>query len=249
MIQLDQQQFEAVHAEGKKVLVLSGAGSGKTRVIVERISYLVEEKKVSPFEILALTFTRKSAGELRTRIEERVGDKANHIAIGTIHAIALNLLHRFGDLVGIKSRSITVYGGFEEEFLIKEIAIDLGLYKKHWCVPKQEIYSMLNAYYSKGEEPKEIHRGYTLFKELLSRCRENNSMTYGMLLTAMMELVPKIKDYLKWKHIFIDEVQDCDPLQFWIVEQFPILLGASTFAVGDDSQSIYRFRGACPEYL
>ncbi|MDD1779025.1 MAG: ATP-dependent helicase, partial [Candidatus Helarchaeota archaeon] len=247
---LDSQQQAAVLTESKKALVLAGAGSGKTRVVVERIAHLIENKKISPYEILALTFTRKAAQELRSRIEERVGNKAHHITIGTIHAVALNLLHRFGDLIGMKSRSITVYGGFEEEYLIKEIAIDLGMFKgKTWKVPKKEIYGMLNAYYSKGEEPKEDHPGYILFKELLSRCHENNSKTYGMLLTAMMELVPKIKQYLKWKYIFLDEAQDTDPLQWWIVEEFPKLLGASLFAVGDIDQSIYRFRGAVPEYL
>lgn len=250
MITLDAQQSLAVNTESKKALVLAGAGSGKTRVVVERVAHLVENKKVSPHEILALTFTRKAAQELRTRIEERVGSKAHHITIGTIHGVALSLLHRFGDLVGMKAKNITVYGGFEEEYLIKEIAIDLGMFKgKTWKVPKKEINAMLNTYYSKGEEPKEDHPGYILFKELLSRCRENNSMTYGMLLTAMMELVPKIKQYLKWKYVFLDEAQDTDPLQFWIVEKFPELLGASLFMVGDDSQSIYRFRGAAPEYL
>ena len=137
--------------------------------------------------------------------------------------------------------SLRSASGFEEEFLIKEIAIDLGLIKgKTWKVPKKEIYAMLNAYYSKGEEPKENHLGYALFKELLSvrLTWESNAYTYGMLLTAMMELVPKVKQYLKWKHIFLDEVQDTDLLQFWIVEKFPELLGASLFMVGDDSQSI-----------
>jgi len=244
MINLDSQQQAAVFTSSKKALVLAGAGSGKTRVVVERIRHLLKDKKVSPYEILALTFTRKAAEELRTRID------TPYITIGTIHAIALNLLHRFGDLVGMKARNITVYGGFEEEFLIKEIAIDLGIFKgKTWKFPKKEILSMLNTYYAKGEEPKEDHPGYVLFKELMTRCRENNSMTYGMLLTAMMELVPKIKQYLKWKYVFLDEAQDTDPLQWWIVEEFPKLLGASLFAVGDIDQSIYKFRGAVPEYL
>ena len=251
MITLDDQQQAAVFTDSKKTLVLAGAGSGKTRVVVERIAHLIENKKVSPYEILALTFTRKAAGELRSRIEERIGGgKANHITIGTIHGVALKLLRRFGDLVGAKAQNITVYGGFEEEYLIKEIAIDLGIIKgKTWKIPKKEINTMLNAYYSKGEKPKEDHPGYALFKELMTVCRENNAMTYGMLLTAMMELVPKVKQYLNWKHIFLDEAQDTDPLQWWIVEEFPRLLGASLFAVGDIDQSIYRFRGAVPEYL
>ena len=219
-------------------------------MIVERIAYLVEKKKVSPYEILAFTFTRKAAGELRRRIEERIEKRAYHIEIGTIHAVGLKLLHRFGDLIGMRPERITVYGGWEEEYLIKEIAGDLGLLKgKSWKVPKKTINDMLNEYYSKGDEPKEDHPGYPLFRELLTRCRENNSVTYGMILTSLMALVPIVKQYLKWKYVFLDEAQDTDPLQWWIVEEFPRILGASLFAVGDIDQSIYRFRGAVPEYL
>ena len=249
-VNLDDQQKAAIHTESRKALCIAGAGSGKTRVIIERIAYLIEKKKVSPYEILALTFTRKAAGELRQRIEERVEKRAYHIEIGTIHAVGLKLLHRFGDLVGLRPHNITVYGGWEEDYLIREIAVDLGMIKgKSWKIPKKTVYAMLNDYYSKGVEPNEDHLAYSLFHELLTRCRENNAVTYGMILTSLMTLVPKIRQYLKWRHIFLDEAQDTDPLQWWIVETFPNLLNASLFAVGDIDQSIYRFRGAVPEYL
>ena len=250
MIQLDEQQQAAVYTDSPRALVLAGAGSGKTRVLVERVAHLIENKKVSPSEILALTFTRKAASEMRSRLEARIGGAANRVSIGTIHATALKLLHRFGDLIGMKPRAITVYGDFEEQYLIKEIAIDLGIYNgKAWKVKKRDIDAMLNAYYSRGEEPGEDHPAYKLFRDLLDRCRENSSLTYGMILTSMMRLVPEIKQYLQWKYILVDEAQDTDPLQWWIIEEFPRLLGASIFAVGDIDQSIYRFRGAVPEYL
>lgn len=250
MIQLDPQQKEAVFTESKRALVLAGAGSGKTRVLVERIAHLIENNKVSSSEILALTFTRKAAGEMLSRLEARIGGAGQRISIGTIHATALNLLHRFGDLIGMKPRDITVYGERDETTLLKECAIDLGIYNgKAWKVKKGDVDVMLNAYYSRGEEPGEDHPGYKLFRDLLDRCRENNALTYGMILTSMMRLVPEIKQYLQWKYILVDEAQDTDPLQWWIIEEFPRLLGASIFAVGDVDQSIYRFRGAVPEYL
>lgn len=250
MIQLDTKQEEAVFTESTRALVLAGAGSGKTRVLIERIAHLIEDKKVSPAEILALTFTRKASSEMRSRLEARIGGAANRVSIGTIHATALKLLHRFGDLIGMKARNITVYGEFEEQYLLREVAIDLGIYNgKSWKVKKRDVDAMLNTYYSRGEEPTEDNPAYKLFRDLLDRCRENNALTYGMILTSMMRLVPEIKQYLQWKYILVDEAQDTDPLQWWIIEEFPRLLGASIFAVGDIDQSIYRFRGAVPEYL
>ena len=250
MIKLDEQQHAAVYTESPRALVLAGAGSGKTRVLIERIAHLVEDKKVSPTEILALTFTRKAAGEMRTRLEARLGNVANRISIGTIHATALRLLHRFGDLIGMKPKSITVYGDFEEQYLIKEIAIDLGIYNgKQWKVKKRDIDKMLNTYYSRGEEPTEEHPAYKLFRDLIGRMRENNSLTYGQLLIAMRSLVPQIAPYMPLRHIFCDEVQDNDSLQWEIINMMCSFFYAELFVVGDFDQSVYRFRGAVPEYL
>ena len=137
---LDPQQLKAVQTQSRQALVLAGAGSGKTRVLTERIAYLIETQGVSPTEIMAITFTRKAAGELRERIVERVGPKAHNITMGTIHAVALGMLKRFGDLIELKPDNLTIYSEWEAAYLLKETAIDLGVYKgKKWDPSKKEI--------------------------------------------------------------------------------------------------------------
>ena len=121
MITLDIQQQSVVESTSKNILCIAGPGAGKTRTLIERAAHLIEQRKVSPSELVLFTFTRHAAQEMKTRLQERIGSKVKHITIGTFHANALSLLHRFGELVGYKARSITVYGGFEEEFLLKNI--------------------------------------------------------------------------------------------------------------------------------
>ena len=172
---LDFQQKQAVETESTSALVLSGAGSGKTRVLIERISYLVEQKHVAPSEILAFSFTRKAAGEIRDRLETRLGPMAHGIQSGTMHGIALEYLRRFGEYIGMKPKSITVYGQFESDYLLKECAIDLGIYKigpkktSKWMVPKkakpgkQTIDGMFADYYERGILPDDDHPGECAF--------------------------------------------------------------------------------------
>ena len=250
MISLNAQQRDAVETESEKVLCLAGAGSGKTRVIVERAAYLIESKKVSPYEILAVTFTRKAALELKERLEARVGSRARHMTVGTIHAVGLRYLRRFGELVGLKPDNITVYGEWEEQFLLRETAADLSLYNgKSWKVPKGTIDEAFAGYYQKGVEPEEDHPAYGLFKEFIRRCTENNALTHGGILIGFDLLLPLIARYLNIKHLFVDEVQDIDPLQWRIIDKFKTFLGSSLFTVGDIDQSVYEWRGAVPEYL
>ncbi len=250
-LSLDPQQKAAVLSDSRQVLCLAGAGSGKTRILVERIAHLVQNCKVSPYEIAAYSFTRKASGELRQRIEERIGKAAHHITMGTIHAIALRFLKRFGELVGLRGKSLTVYGEFEENFLLKECAVDLGIYKKAWNPPKREIEAMFARYYQEGLEPVADMPGPAekLFHEFIGRCKENNSITYGGLLVGFKILLPLIKQYLHFTHIFVDEVQDLDPIQHALFKEMAEICEASLFYVGDLSQSIYSFRGAVPEYL
>lgn len=247
---LDTQQTAAVRAEGSSVMVLAGAGSGKTRVLIERIAYLIEECKVSPYEILAFTFTRKAAGEIKERLVERIGNKAHHCYLGTMHALALNMINRFGDVIGMKSKAVTVYGSWEEQFLLKETAIDLGLNNgKTWKIPKKDIDAMFARYYQEGIEPDEDDPIRTLFLAFIQRCKENNSFTYGALLVGLRLLVPTLARYLNIKHILVDEVQDLDAIQWIIVNGMRSAFDASLYVVGDISQSIYAWRGAVPEYL
>lgn len=245
---LDLQQQAAVTTQSRRALVVAGAGSGKTRVLTERIAYLTENH-VSPFEILCWTFTRKAAGEMRERLEKRIGSKAHNITMGTMHAVGLRMLQRFGEVLGLRPDNITVYSAWEEEYLLKEVAREIGFLKKSWSIPKKNIDAMFSDYYERGVEPGELDPIKPLFDAFIQRCRENNALTYGGLLTGLRLLIPTMAKHLHIKHILVDEVQDLDPIQWAIINELNRAFLASLFVVGDADQSIYSFRGAVPEYI
>ncbi|TVM35645.1 UvrD-helicase domain-containing protein [Oceanidesulfovibrio marinus] len=239
-MQLDPQQHAAATTDSRKALVLAGAGAGKTRTLVERVAYLIEEQRVSAYEILCITFTRKAAGEMRERLEQRIGPEAYKLTIGTIHSVALNLLKRFGEYVGLKGGQLTVYGPADEEDLLKDVAHDLGLYdsaKRRWKkIKKRDIDACFNRFYQLGEEPEESDPCHDLFKVFIARCTENNALTFGSLVIGMRLLIPRIAPYLQWSHVLVDEVQDNDPLQWAIVEMLREHLDVALFCVGDVDQ-------------
>ena len=247
---LDSQQRQAVETDSKRALVISGAGAGKTRTLVERIAYLIEEKNVSPFEVAAFSFTRKASNELKERLHERIGNQAYKCLSGTMHGIALNLIRRFGEFITVNPHNLTVYSEWESSYLLREVAIDMGIYKKKkWSPPKKQIDAMFNDYYDKGIEPLATDPLYGIFKAFLFRCKENNALVYGALLLGLDMLIPTLKKYLHIKHILCDEVQDNSPVQWSIINNMSKEFGASVFVVGDVSQSIYQWRNAVPEYL
>lgn len=246
---LDPQQKAAVETQSRRALVVAGAGSGKTRVLTERIAHLIEHEHVSPYEILCWTFTRKAASEMRARLVDRIGVQAHRITMGTMHAVALQMLRRFGELAGYKPANLTVYGAWEEEFLLKEVAREIGFLKKSWKVPKKDVDRAFSDYYERGIEPGADDPCRLLFTHFLTRCGENNALTYGGLLIALKRLIPAITTYLRIRHILVDEVQDIDPLQWSIINDMCSAFSATLFVVGDVDQSCYSFRGAVPEYL
>lgn len=249
MINLDPQQLAAVTTKSSRALVVAGAGSGKTRVLTERIAHLIEQEHASPYEILCWTFTRKAAGEMRERLVNRIGVQAHQITMGTMHAVALQMVRRFGELAGYKPASLTVYGAWEEDFLLKEVAREIGFLKKSWKVPKKDVDRAFSDYYERGIEPGADDPCRLLFTHFLTRCGENNALTYGGLLIVLKRLIPAITTYLRIRHILVDEVQDIDPLQWSIINDTCSAFSATLFVVGDVDQSIYSFRGAVPEYL
>ena len=251
MIKLDDQQRKAVQTVSRKTLVLSGAGSGKTRVLTERINYLIQEMRVSPYEIIAFSFTRKASNEIKTRLEKRIaGGAIYQMLLGTMHSIALGLLRRFGEVIGLKPHNITVYSAWEEQYLLRDVAISMGIYnKKKWKIPKKQVDQCFHDYYENGIEPEWDDECYPLFRAFMMRCKENNSLTYGGLLTGMKLLIPTLAKHLHIKHILVDEVQDINPQQWGIINAMVEHFGASLFVVGDIDQSLYKFRGAVPEYL
>jgi len=246
---LDPQQQAAAETTSLRALVVAGAGSGKTRTLIERIACLIEDKNVSPYEIMSFSFTRKSAGEIKSRLVEREIRGCHNVTTGTMHSVALQMVKRFGEMIGLRPSSVTVYSEWEESYLLKEIAIEMGVFKKTWKIPKRQIDAMFSAYYERGEMPSDIEPGRHLFNAFFSRCNENNALTYGSLLVAMKLLIPTMAKHLHIRHILVDEVQDIDPLQWQIINGMCEAFNASLFAVGDPDQSIYAFRGAVPEYL
>jgi superfamily I DNA/RNA helicase len=208
---LDTQQQLAVETESTRALVLAAAGSGKTRTLIERIAYLIEEKKVSPYEIMSFSFTRKASQEIRDRLVERIGNQAYHCHLGTMHSLALQMIQRFGDVIGLKGKQITVYGEWETQYLLKDVAMSLSLYNgKSWKIKKGDIDRVFEHYYQTGEEPTKDDPVHDLFVSFIARCKESNSMTYGGLLTGLRLLIPTMAKYLKIKHILVDEIQDID---------------------------------------
>ncbi|GAH63112.1 unnamed protein product, partial [marine sediment metagenome] len=248
-ISLDEQQQSVVESTSKNILCIAGPGAGKTRTLVERTADLIEKRKISPHEIVQFTFTRKASREMSQRIEERIGVKAHQIMTGTFHSISLRLFHRFGDLLGYKAQNITVYGEWEEKILLKECAIDLGIFKKNiWKIPKKKIDGVFYEYYHNGKEPGSDDPCYALFSDFMTRCRENHSLTYGGLLVGFKKLLPHITKYLKWKHIMVDEAHDNNLIQWELILDIQKACNSSLFIVTDLDQSIYHWRGALPEW-
>lgn len=236
---LDPQQRAAVLSTHRNTLVLAGAGSGKTRVLVSRIIHLIQRERVSPYEIMALTFTRKAANEMQRRIRREYG--AVPIKIGTIHALALKFIRMYGDSLGYRPKKMTVYGQWEENFLRSDTCA---------LVQAKPAYAeAIESYYQTGHEPPTEAPERRLFEVFFSRMRQYNSMTYGMLLITMKKLIPQILGRAI-SHILVDEAQDLDRLQWGILEAFQDERPNCTiFAVGDQDQSIYEWRGAFPDYL
>jgi len=248
---LDKQQNAAVRTASWRTMVIAGAGSGKTRVLTERIRYLVEEEKVSPSEILCMTFTRKAAGVMKERLQEALGHQVSGLKLGTIHALALRMSNQFGDVIGMKSKQITVYSQWEEEFLLRDVAMELGHHNgKTWKgLTKSEVQDTFDQYYQKGIEPEPCDPCNDLFRCFIQRCKENNALTYGGLMIGLRLLIPTMAKYLNIQHILVDEIQDIDHLQWQIILDMETQFVAKLFVVGDVDQSCYEWRGAAPKYL
>ena len=247
---LDLNQTAAVTAKDPRILVTAGAGSGKTRVLIERIAWLIETQKVSSYEIAAFTFSRKAANEMKYRLAERLGKATvSKITIGTMHAVALQMIRRFGEQIGLDPKHVTIYSEWERKYLLKACATDIGIFKKSWKVPAATIEAMFQEYYTKGTTPLESHPGFKLFWRFQSVLTENRAKTYGDLQIAFLHLLPYLAENLHWRHVLVDEVQDLDELQWKLVEGICRYFKAKLFACGDLDQSLYAFRGAIPQYL
>ena len=252
---LNDKQKEAVLTTEGPLLILAGAGSGKTRVITNRIAYLIREKGVSPRNILAITFTNKAASEMRERVEASVGIDAGGAWISTFHSACVKILRMYSHLIGYDN-NFTIYDADDQKTVIKNICkkldIDTKHYKEKWFL--SQISSAKDEL--KGTEQFALDAGGDFYLEKVARVYEeyqrelkrNNAFDFDDLIVKTVELFrhdPEILERFqeRFRYISVDEYQDTNTAQFVFVS----LLAAkyhNICVVGDDDQSIYKFRGA-----
>ena len=252
---LNEQQKEAVlHTEGP-LLILAGAGSGKTRVLTHRIAYLIEEKGINPWNILAITFTNKAAGEMRERVDNLVGFGSESIWVSTFHSMCVRILRRHIDLLGFDT-NFTIYDTDDQKTLMKDICkllqIDTKLFRersllaaisqaKNELVTPEEFRIQAQGDFSRQKIA-------SVYEEYEKQMRANNALDFDDLLVKAVQLFQTQADVLdyyqeRFRYIMVDEYQDTNTVQFELVR----LLSAkyrNLCVVGDDDQSIYKFRGA-----
>jgi len=255
---LNDAQRAAVTAGNEHVLVVAGAGSGKTRVLVHRIAWLVNVESVSPHSIMAVTFTNKAAAEMRGRVEELLQMPAGNLWVGTFHGLAHRLLRRHAEDVGLP-KSFQIIDSQDQQRLIKRLIKDMGLDETTW-VPR-DVQWFINNQKDEGRRPDHIDTRNDQTRAMLvkiyqvyqNNCDQNGLVDFAELLLRAHELWLKNPDVLghyqrRFRHLLVDEFQDTNTVQYaWL----RVLAGdnAKLFAVGDDDQSIYRWRGAKVENM
>ena len=249
---LNSRQREAVVHEGGPLVVFAGAGSGKTRVITFRVAQLIATHDVAPWRILAVTFTNKAAGEMRERLLSLLGEQGAAVQVGTFHATCARLLRRFGESSGL-SKDFTIYDDQDQQALVKRVLRDLGLDEKRYQ-PKA-MAGRINRAKQEVQGPDEIEtpdawsevvrRVYTSYE---ARLQQANALDFGDLIyrtVRALESDETFRDAIvgRFSHVLVDEFQDTNHAQFRLVR----LLSEghrNLCVVGDDDQSIYRWRGA-----
>ena len=257
---LNEPQREAVYHTDGPLLILAGAGSGKTRVLTHRIAYLIGERGVNPWNILAITFTNKAAEEMRQRVDNLVGFGAESVWVSTFHSACVRILRRFIDRLGYENH-FTIYDTDDQKTLIKEVCrkvdVDTKVFKER---------SLLSAISSAKNEmilPDEFELNAggdfakmkiaKVYREYETQMRANNALDFDDLLVKTVQLLQTQPDVLesyqeRFRYIMVDEYQDTNTVQFQLVS---LLAGKykNLCVVGDDDQSIYHFRGARPEIM
>src|SRR6201996_1884669 len=255
---LNEAQREAVTAPLGPMLVLAGAGSGKTRVLTHRIVYLIQALEVSPHSILAVTFTNKAAGEMRGRVEQLLGIPGGGLWIGTFHGIAHRLLRMHWRDAGLP-QGFQILDSEDQQRLIKKLIKAQNLDETRW-VPR-EVQWFINSNKDEGHRPKDLkdgndptrHQFIKLYADYEAACANAGVVDFAELLLRAYELwrdnAGLLEHYRRrFRHILVDEFQDTNAIQYnWI----KLLVGPEghPFVVGDDDQSIYRWRGARVENL
>lgn len=252
---LNREQKEAVlHTEGP-LLILAGAGSGKTRVLTYRTAYLIDECGVNPWNILAITFTNKAAGEMRERVDRIVGYGSESIWVSTFHSMCVRILRRYIDRLGF-DQSFTIYDTEDQKTVMKDVCrrlqVDTKMYKERMLLnavshAKDEYISpeefRLNAQGDFRQE--KIAQVYLEYQKEL---KKNNALDFDDLIVKTVELFQSCPDVLEYyqerfRYLMVDEYQDTNTVQFKLVSTLAKKY-QNLCVVGDDDQSIYKFRGA-----
>ena len=252
---LNDKQKEAVLSTEGPCLVIAGAGSGKTKVLTHKIAYLMQEKNVKPWSILAITFTNNAANEMKERVENLVGDVAKDMWIGTFHSICVRILRRYIDRIGFTS-SFIIFDSSDQRTLVKQCLKQLNIDDK--MLNDRAVLSEISNAKNEMLEPdayklrtnneirkETIAKVYELYQK---RLRENNAIDFDDIINYTIRILSENPDVLeyysnKFEYVLVDEYQDTNKAQFTLVSILAALHGNIT-VVGDNDQGIYSFRGA-----
>lgn len=252
---LNDKQYEAVINTEGPCLVIAGAGSGKTKVLTHKIAYLMGEKNVLPWNILAITFTNKAAKEMKERIELLVGEAAKDMWVGTFHSICVRILRKFIDRIGFDS-SFIIFDTSDQKTMVKQILKDLQLDEKLFS--DRSVMSEISNAKNEMLEPEmyavKAHGDFRkekiaeVYERYQKRLKENNAIDFDDIINYTIKILmenPDVLEYYsnKFQYILVDEYQDTNKSQFTLVTMLASKHGNIT-AVGDNDQGIYSFRGA-----
>lgn len=264
---LNERQREAVVHGGSPLLVVAGAGSGKTRVLTRRIAYMVRERGVLPNQVLAITFTNKAAAEMRERVVDLVGSRAAAMQVSTFHSAGVRILRREADRIGLPS-NFSIYDATDSQRLLTSIVKDLNLDPKRYSA--RSVASLISGLKNELVDPAQFQRRCAskadeviseIYQRYQRRLLEAGAVDFDDLIghtVAVMQLFPDVADYYRrrFRHILVDEYQDTNHAQYVLIRELaghaasdaqanqPQLEPAELFVVGDADQSIYGFRGA-----
>ncbi|MFU0827143.1 MAG: ATP-dependent DNA helicase [Lachnoclostridium sp.] len=259
---LNKEQRKAVEHDKGPLLILAGAGSGKTRVLTHRIAYLIEHRNVSPWNILAITFTNKAANEMRERVDKILGYCSQNIWVSTFHSTCVKILRRWIDLIGY-DRSFTIYDTDDQMSLMREVCKYLNIDTK--VLKERTLLSIISSAKDELISPEEFElnavgdfnktKYAAVYKEYQKRLKSSNALDFDDLIFKTVELFQASKEALtyyqqRFRYILVDEYQDTNTAQFKLISLLADGINEDGIkehnlcVVGDDDQSIYKFRGA-----
>src|SRR5579883_3600792 len=252
---LNPPQREAVAAVDGPVLVLAGAGTGKTRVLTTRLAHILATRRAYPGELLAVTFTNKAAREMRERLQAMIGQAAEGVWLGTFHALAARILRRHAEAVGLKS-SFTILDGDDQLRLLKQILAAANIDERRW--PARVLHAVIERWKDRGLPPAKVPPGESeglaegrvieIYRHYQERLATVNAVDFGDLLLHNLTLFTEHPDILaeyhrRFRYLLVDEYQDTNVAQYlWL--RLLAQARRNLCCVGDDDQSIYSWRGA-----